>query len=71
MSFIVSTMYISTGYKYIIQVRKNKVPLRDKGYILLTTFMLEKKGQMVLPFDLFKICTQLQVSSSEMYITIL
>lgn len=36
-------------YKYIIQTRKTKVPLwQRKDIFLLTTFILEKKGQRVL-----------------------
>ena len=35
-------------YKYIIQTRKTKVPLRQrKDIFLLSTFILEKKGQRV------------------------
>lgn len=43
---------------------------REKEHNLLISFILEKKGQRVFSFDLFKIYTQLQVSSSEAQVTI-
>lgn len=65
-----STMYISTEYKYIIQTRKTKVPLRQRKDIFCSVFHPGKERAKVSR-DLFKICTQLQVNSLEMQITIL